>query len=263
MRRNVGRRFDRARWSYHPPGGTYRKNDPPGSRVGPDPPIPDPLPPHGLCAARAFSIESICALNRASRAKYATRCGSVIRLSSAFDPSARTESRAGRTGLIKSCVLQFVSSSTESIFIRCSGAIPMSSYMRIRADMRCGFLDMTRSAENPRTPATSSAPSKNMSACCLERCMRFSLVSQNEAKRIVPRFLGRVLNRCRFHGRASDWRWLEQLFVCGGGVGLMGAKHPDACRHYEDGCGDECGPGPPIELGPPPELDFGHPRHDA
>src|SRR3954449_5618459 len=103
--------------------------------------------------------------------------------------------------------------------------MPMSSYMRMRADMRGGFLDMTRSAEKPSTPPTSTAPSRNMSACCLDRCTGLSLVGQDETKGVVARLLLRTLDGGRFDGSAGDGRRGEKLFVGGRRVGLMRAEH--------------------------------------
>src|SRR4051812_42179516 len=132
--------------------------------------------------------------------------------------------------------------------------MPMSSYMRIRADIRGGFLDMTRSAEKPRTPPTSTAPSKNMSACCLERCTALSLVGQDETKGVVARLLRRPLDRGGFDRRTGDRRRSEQLLIRRRCVRLVRAEHRDACSDDEDRGGDERGLQPAIELRPPPQL---------
>src|SRR4051812_34547521 len=202
------------------------------------------------------------ALKRFSRSSYALRCSAVIMPSSVFRPSARTESITGRMERITSAVRQFMSSSTESIFTRCSVEMPMSSYIWTRAETRAGFFEMTRSAEKPSTPPTSTAPSRNMSACCLERCMRISLFGNNEPERIVARLRSRTLNRRSLDGGARDRGRREQLLIRGLGGRLLGAEHRNPRGDDEDGGGDQRRAQPAIELGPPPQLDLGHARHD-
>src|ERR1041385_6453756 len=171
---------------------------------------------------------------------------------------------AGLMLCIRSPALQLVSSRTESIFTRCSAVMPRSSYIRKRGDIRGGRFDMTRSAEKPRTPPTSTAPSRNMSACCLERCTDFSLVTQNETKDVGARLrsLWWTLHGGRFHRSTGDGRRLEQLRVGVCRVRLIGAEHGETGGENQDRGGQERRPEPAIELRPPPELHFGDSTHD-
>src|SRR5688572_32070739 len=99
-------------------------------------------------------------------------------------------------------IWQLRSSSSESILARWVSESSRSLYIRVRGPQCCCLSWRTRSAEKPSTPPTSTAPRRNINACCLERCILGSeLASSHEiAERRVPLFLQHGAHR-RLHGK--------------------------------------------------------------